>query len=401
MKRSSLFLQVFTSLMVVLIVSQPAFAREPTREERGALSSTIQLVADMAALGGDPFGLGDIDYTRIETGDTIPVYTHYADGELSQSNEYFPLYYEGRCIAVCLKQPDGSMGFMTGIANMVQEYFDETGADEVALLYDAKGISFTDGETLTHLGPSSDPERAAALMSDEPISSSQLSSLDVGDSTERISPCADTAESSDDDAGEQANYQSRSLVGNTCSMTYVRKPLGTRICWAACMSMLYGYHGYSYPTAVAVAQYYYNLEPPLRSGEPWDVWRSGEWVAGRLKYHLGLGNYVFHESKTYYQTVKGYIDAGYPFISGVWWCTPSGNRYGAGHMTVLYGYYYDTVTSAKYAMIDDPSTTVGQTYATYYYNPSDNDYYWYYPAGEAVNGGTAYRVQYTHIKIDV
>lgn len=255
MKRLKLLSVALTTLAALLIITQPAFAREPTKDEQDALNSTIELLTGMSSIG-DPLSLGDIDYSRIEIGDVVPAYAHYADGEIRQTNEYFPLYYDGRCIGACLKQLDGSMGFRTGIGKMIQEYFDETGADGVALLYDADGMHFTDGERITYIAPQSDPGRAAIELSNEPISADRLGSLEIGHPAAALDSQPNEVDSATSDASQQASSQTRTFEGNYCPMTYVWKPLGSKICWAACMSMLYGYHGYSYPSAVSVAQYY-------------------------------------------------------------------------------------------------------------------------------------------------
>lgn len=190
--------------------------------------------------------------------------------------------------------------------------------------------------------------------------------------------------------------------GHLCNVHGLFQPEGTSLCWAACMSMLYGFHcGGTYYPVMYVAQHYYDMDYAHGIPSTLEGTRGGLWVAHTLKYYLNMGNYIYHSyydnGVLTYDTVYGYIHADYPIIAGCQGYVPDVFQPGSflqvtgGHMSVFCG-----VTASNRVTVYDP--IYGVCYATTY-NHNGTDYLYYeYPSQ---GGYPRYMTQLAHIKYDV
>lgn len=403
-KASSLAFLGLLSLLFSLLFSTPVQARIVTEQERADMESLIFF--DDGTMHQIE-GLEDANPALFEFGDTVPIYQHLTDGSINQSMEYIPLMYEGRYVAGFYKICEGQYTFLTGMANVLQEYRDKTGADEVAVIFDANGMNITDGCDLSLYGPPEDLELAESVLTYESLNIDELSELDLGDALDTVS-----VHDKDQQKALQRSTNTGSMGGTRTQGTEhrlavqpVMQPYGTKICWAACMSMVYGLATGTYYIASDVAVYYHFLFDPNPFNTSFDVTRNGEWIACALKNCCNLGNYQFHDVMpiqflSFFAGINdtmltSYINAGYPIIGGMY-------RYYSDNTPVLnvdsHVVVFDGYLSDGRALVHDPWPTTGDVIATYYYNSfyGINIYCYYLP--DSSTGTPEYMTNLSHIK---
>ena len=303
------------------------------------------------------------------------------------------------------------MSLQKDMALQIQDCVDKTGFGAVAVVCEASGMHVTDGSVSVLLSAPDDPDVAEKTLSATDLGAEGLASLDVADLRNAVPLNYDGEPEGLQDliaARERVIYGERSsddvqgggsrLTHNECNVYPISQPQGSQLCWAASMSMLYGFHRGTYYSAAYVAIYYHDLFPdpvyhdnPIPGRPYYDYMRSGDWVAERLSTYLCLGNYQHRMwERLPYQTIQAYIDYQYPIIGG-WngYTAPNTQAPGGWHMNVIKGYYNYNI------YLNDPKH--GEDLAALPY-ASNGTYYWAYGIYSTDLACLVYMVQVADIR---
>lgn len=146
-QRARAILAILTTLVTLtlcLVGARPATAFELTEGERTGILDALASVYMVR----DDFELGDVDFERIEVGEPIPSYEAFDDG-LVRSYDYYPLYFEGRMVALTLNRGDCVFQMMG--ATPAARALADAGCERAALIFDRSACYVWDGVRLQRL----------------------------------------------------------------------------------------------------------------------------------------------------------------------------------------------------------------------------------------------------------
>lgn len=191
----------------------------PSASERVAIIATLQYVEE----DKNAFNLDEVEFSDLYIGDKIYTY-EYTENGLDELYYAFPIFYDGRIIALATKVSESNFQISVNLASELNEIRNLS----IALIYDSNAVYVFDGDTFS-------------LLNTIPVTISYRQNFQDGYpdmSVENIKLC-------DLKKNTELNYTSsastRVQTYFSCPVKYVPQGTGTDICWAATIACIVNY----------------------------------------------------------------------------------------------------------------------------------------------------------------